>query len=502
MAGSDLVARLGVDSSAWNAGLQKARSSAGSFASGIGSVFSPIGVAVAAAGAAVGAAFGAGASVSAYKESLEAQRKLSAVIEATGGAAGLTTDQITAFAGEMQTLTNFEDDATTGAAAALAAFTNIRGATFTDTIKSAMDLSTVMGGDLQSNVKLLGKALNDPAEGLAKLSRAGVTFTDAQKEQIKTLQESGDLLGAQDVILGALQDKFGGAAEAVADPWTQLQNTLGDVAENLGSVLLPSINVVAEGVSSMLSVVVDAGDSFANMGIEAAVVLENMGGIINLTLLNWELFFVQIGADAAYLFTEQIPAYLTWFGNNWYQIFETTASNTLTIFENLATNIQNIWTGVMDYFAGNPMTFDWKPLSDGFINTIGELPDIPPRAIGELERGLSESIAAATDALGQSMNESRDRITAQFDTNSKVPAGLIAPEADAGGAAKEKAAGKSESRAALAGSAEAASIFLRGIGGANDVPTKQLKVAEKQLEATEKMADAFQNWEQPEVADF
>ena len=32
---------------------------------------------------------------------------------------------------------------------------------------------------------MLGKALNDPVKGITALGRAGVTFTDEQKKQIK-----------------------------------------------------------------------------------------------------------------------------------------------------------------------------------------------------------------------------------------------------------------------------------------------------------------------------
>ncbi len=50
----------------------------------------------------------------------------------------------------------------------------------------------------------LGKALNNPIEGISALSRVGVAFTDEQKEQIKVLQESGDIMGAQGIILKEL----------------------------------------------------------------------------------------------------------------------------------------------------------------------------------------------------------------------------------------------------------------------------------------------------------
>ena len=467
--GSDLVAKLGVDATAWDAGFKKAASTAKSFASGFGPMLAPL-------AAGIAGVWGASESIGAYKGSLEAQRKLSAVIEATGGAAGLTTDQITEFAAEMQTLTNFEDDATTAAASALAAFTNIRGQTFTDTIESAMDLSTVMGGDLQSNVKLLGKALNNPAESFGKLAKAGVTFTDAQKEQIVTMQKAGDLVGAQEVLLGGLQDKFGGAAMAVKDPWTQLQNTMGDVAENIGSVLLPSVNVLTNGVISLLGPIADAGDYFKDFGIEVAVVLENIGGILLLGIEQWKLFFVQIGLEAAYTFTDVIPAYIGWLADNWMNIFQTLGANTLTLFENLGKNLRAVWNAVLNFFRTGTFKVNFSSITEGFVNTIEKLPDIPPRAITDLERGLQSNIDSATEALGESMNASRERMTKEFDTSSKVPSGTLVDEASAdvkGGKHDKK------NQAASAFSKEAVEIAFAGTG-----PNKLEDLATKQLEAT------------------
>jgi hypothetical protein len=46
---------------------------------------------------------------------------------------------------------------------------------------------------VETNAIQLGKALEDPIKGLAALGKSGVTFTDEQKELIKTLVETGDV---------------------------------------------------------------------------------------------------------------------------------------------------------------------------------------------------------------------------------------------------------------------------------------------------------------------
>lgn len=539
---SDLVAKLGVDATAWNTGFQKAKGTLSSFGSGIGSMFSPIGAAVAGVGATLAGVWGAASSANAFKDSLEAQRKLSAVIEATGGAAGVTTSEITAFASEMQTLTNFEDDATTAAAAALAAFTNIRGQTFKDTITSAMDLSTVMGGDLQDNVKLLGKALNDPIDGVKKLAKAGVQLTQAQEQEVEALQKSGDMLGAQTILLDAVRERFGGAAEAVSDPWTRLTNIVGDVSENIGAVLLPTINVVSEAVGQWLAPIASSGDAFLDLGttiaanVETAIGLVSqfgttlaeyvtygvevasdafafflesvgLGGvtfqnaasavmvyyshaseIFDLLVTGFQLTMVQIGAEAMHLFTEVAPAYISWFADNWYEILITIAANTLTTFENIGTNIKNVWTSVLEFFRTGKFEFNWQPLTDGFINTVKELPQIADREIGPLEQTLKDAFDIKSTNLGESMAaqfaeievktaQTKEKLVKEFSTDSKVPAGSITDPAEG----KDHSKGKDPTNgAALITSAEAAKMATAGIGATMlDVAKQQLAVSKK-----------------------
>ena len=89
----------------------------------------------------------------------------------------------------------------------LLTFTNVRNEAgkgndiFNQTVRLGTDMSVALGVDAKAAAMQLGKALNDPINGVTRLTRAGVTFTEQQKKQIKALQESGDILGAQKVIL-------------------------------------------------------------------------------------------------------------------------------------------------------------------------------------------------------------------------------------------------------------------------------------------------------------
>ena len=182
------------------------------------------------------------------REQFGAERRLAAVLKSTGYAAGLSAQSIKEFAATRQDMTNFGDEATIAASSVLATFKEIKGETFKEAMVAAQDMSAVLGQDLQSSVVQLGKALNDPVKGITALSRVGVSFTQQQKDQILALQQTNDLLGAQKVILNELKSEFGGAAEAAADPVTQMKNWLSDIPANVALKYIDLINALGAGV--------------------------------------------------------------------------------------------------------------------------------------------------------------------------------------------------------------------------------------------------------------
>lgn len=186
-------------------------------------------------GQAIGTALKVGAGVAAaglgiyIKNTIEAEKvqaQLLARIKDTGAAAGRSIQQLNTQAEKLQSLTIFDDETIGGAQAMLLTFKQVQGLQFDKAIESALDLATVMGTDATSAAKLLGKALADPEKGMAALSRAGVVFTAAEREVIKSLAEAGEAAKAQDLILAKLQGSMGSAAEAA-------RNTLGGALQGL-----------------------------------------------------------------------------------------------------------------------------------------------------------------------------------------------------------------------------------------------------------------------------
>lgn len=180
---------------------------------------------------------------------LKGQAQLQAGLKSTGGAAGETVDHMENLASSIQDYSGQTDDSIVATESLLLTFTNIKnqaGKTndvFDQTVKISADMAARMGGDATSSAIQLGKALNDPTQGITALTRVGVSFTDGQKKQIAALQKSGNMLGAQKIILGELNKEFGGSAKAAGDTLPgQLargRRAFEDISQSVLSALMP-----------------------------------------------------------------------------------------------------------------------------------------------------------------------------------------------------------------------------------------------------------------------
>lgn len=195
---------------------------------------------------------------------LDAQRLNSAlantdvIITATGGVAGVTADAIRSTSQELSLLTGVAAVDIQEASNVLLTFKNIGAEAFERTQAAALDMTAVLGGDAKGAAVQLGKALNDPTVGVSALAKAGVTFTDSQKEQIKTLQESGDILGAQNIVLAELEGQFKGTAAASADSTAKIGAAFTALKENVGQSLIGALDEVTPVLLEVITAITPA----------------------------------------------------------------------------------------------------------------------------------------------------------------------------------------------------------------------------------------------------
>ena len=172
------------------------------------------------------------------REQSQAMANLRGVLRSTGGAAGYTFGQMMEMAQAFQTVTTYGDEAIITAQSILLTFKEIGHEVFPAAVQATLDIATVMGTNLKSAALQVGKALQEPGIGLTALRRAGVSFTEHAKEQIKVLTKYNKTLYAQYLILGEIQGQLHKVAQERADTpagrVTQLKNRFTDLLQKIG----------------------------------------------------------------------------------------------------------------------------------------------------------------------------------------------------------------------------------------------------------------------------
>lgn len=271
----------------------------------------------------------------AWDEATRGEVRLEAAIKATGGAAGFTGDQMKQMAADLQETINVEDDATISTMAMMSTMKNVRGDVFKDVLRLGADMATVLGQDAAGATQILARAMNDPERGMMLLRRAGVELTDQQREQIKVLKESGDMMGAQRVILDELEKTFAGAAESMAKSLPGRMDALKIKFGNMGETIVGAFVPAME----MMMPLFDKG----------AQAVENMTELLP-PMMEW------IGGIASSIWDEVKPA-VDWFGGEMNERFVAVQMTLETMWEvvesvlsAMGTSVKGLGGGAVDAF--------------------------------------------------------------------------------------------------------------------------------------------------------
>jgi hypothetical protein len=250
----DLIVRFIADTGNINKGLDGLR---GRF---VGVASSMEGIAK--AGAALGATAFFKHAIDEAREAAKMTRQTEQAIRSTGGAAGVTAKHVDNLAVKMSRLSGVDDELIAHGANVLLTFTKVANKMgegndiFDQAAQLALDMtaalgdSALAGNDLQGSITRIGKALQDPVKGMTALAKVGVSFTAEQKEEIRALVAKGDTLGAQKVILAELRTEYGGMAAASADAGGKLKVAWDNLAEDVGTKLMPAFNGISDWATS------------------------------------------------------------------------------------------------------------------------------------------------------------------------------------------------------------------------------------------------------------
>lgn len=260
-----VIARIQADLTGFKKGIQDAKDTS----AGLGSALSGVGDTIASVGkqAAIftgivggGVVLAAKASVDAFNESAVAMEQTKAVLISTGGAAGVTADQIDELTASMQENTPISDEASRSAANMLLTFTNIGKDVFDKTAITVADMATAMNGggtpsmeQMRNQAMQLGKALQDPDTGLGALHRVGVNVEDLKKK----FTDSMPIQEKQKLILQELGSEFGGSAaratETFAGQMQMLGNKVNDIQEKIGGLITQALMPLVDWFDDIVS---------------------------------------------------------------------------------------------------------------------------------------------------------------------------------------------------------------------------------------------------------
>lgn len=272
----DLIARIGGFTAPLTAAEEAAKRAADAIrdsAGEAGSAWGGLGEIVAGAAAAfsIGAVFNKFIQNTIDAENEQAQ--LNAVLRATGNSAGYTADQLNDMASAMSSASTFSGGDFSTAQTTLLAFTGVVGKEFPRALQAAADMAARTGMTVQAAAETIGRALDIPSAGLTSLSKQGFRFTDDQKKLAIALESVGDVAGAQAIILQALEESYGGAAEAARNTLggslIGLTNSIDDLLTQDGGLpaVTSAVNLLSDAFAS------PAARTGLNLTIQAAGVL-------------------------------------------------------------------------------------------------------------------------------------------------------------------------------------------------------------------------------------
>ena len=203
--------------------------------------------------------------VSAVKELDEfnlRNNKTEALLKATGYASGFTADQLDRMAKSVALNTLASVEGIKDTQNVLLTFKGVSKESFETAIELSQDMAAVMGTDSKAAALQLGKALESPTQGISALKRAGVSFSQSQKDMIRDMEDAGRVVDAQRFILETLQNQIGGAGAAEADGtvvgaidtfsqrWQQLKINVAD-SSGAANAATAFFNTIADGIAGI-----------------------------------------------------------------------------------------------------------------------------------------------------------------------------------------------------------------------------------------------------------
>ncbi len=378
-------------------------------------------------GVAIGAAVGIGVLVS----------KLTSGMDATGKLAdrlGMTTESLTA----MHHAAGLAGTSREALNKSLEGYTRRLGDALagTGTAKTMLD-QLGLSADKLARIPL-DQQMGKIADSIAKLptqaeraSAANALFGKSGVQMVTMLQQGGAAMRdsmAEAERLGLTYNRSSAAmAENVQDSLTRIKAVFVGAGRSILVSALPVIEKVSAGFSTFSASVfpkIKAGFSAVVRGLVigfmfAEVVIRNWKSALVIYYGTVTLAGVRFFLGLKHWFTVALPAYLSWFGRNWGNLWTDMWNFIKIVIPNMWNNISGFFKGVWSWLKGDGFDFKWTGLLDGFEATVAELPKIAKRAKTAIEINLETDIAKAKGNIADSFKKKLAERMAKLEKSSK-----------------------------------------------------------------------------------
>lgn len=398
-------------------------------------------------------------SLVAFRDSEATVAQLNATLASTGRAADISSEAVQKLATKYQDLSTFGDEAIISGQTILLKFSQIRTQALEPATQAALDMATALHTDVASAATVVGKALNDPLQGLTLLKKQGVDFTQSQKDLVESLVKTGDVAGAQKIIFEGLGKAYGGSAQAAAGglgSLIQLKEVIGDIVEGIGKEFAPAF-ATAGGVLKDLAIAVRDNETVikvlarllaAGAGIAGFIAAATLGALaVSKMTAAFEILQIALGATriqlaltlgAATLGIGLVLAFLPEiiaFAKNMVNAFTAAKDSLIKLFSDLFSNIGAIIVNYVKFYAS---LFDWKKILTGDLS-----------GIKDAAKALGASVdKALTDTFKDTKKVTQD-VQVGFNANAKGAEDQAKAKADADKKAADAAKKAADEQAKL-----------------------------------------------------
>lgn len=214
-------------------------------------------------------------SVEAFRTQERAVASLNQALMNSGTYTAEYSQHLQDLSSEIQSFSNYGDEATEQAIALGQSFSgNVK---LTDElIRATVDYAAATGQDLQSAFTLVGKSIGTQTNALA---RYGVSLEDGMSKEQKMAK-----------ITETLSQRFNGSAKTMSNASVQLKNAIGDLSEEFGTAFNPAVE---EAQKLLAGLTVKATDALKNIRVATK-------NIKDLTLAEAELRLEQANSGASF----------------------------------------------------------------------------------------------------------------------------------------------------------------------------------------------------------